>query len=145
MCTETYPHTQLQWLGLSSPPPIWIEKWGDPLVTMTVVAGEGGRVPVGHRELSAWQLGAMWGWCQRNMPVYGRTQDLDTSPWVLTEPLVPAVAASVTAAAPEDSCCGVLCSHSETIALETNNLLSGPLPSASHTSLSTQVDYLGVV
>lgn len=144
MCAETYPHTQLQWLGLSSPPPIWIEKWGDPLVTMTVVAGGRWEGPCGLRELSAWQLGAMWGWCQRNMPFYGRTQDLDTSPWVLTEPLVPAVDASVTALAPEDSCCGVLCSHSETIALETNNLLNGPLPSASHPSISAEVDYLGV-
>lgn len=131
-------------VGSLQPSPIWIEKWGDPLVTMTVVAGGSERVPVGHREHSAWQLGAMWGWCHRNMPFYGRTQDLVTSPLVLTKPFVPTVAASVTTAAPEDSCCGVLCSHSETIALETNNLLSGPLSSASHPSLSTQVDYLGM-
>lgn len=126
-------------VGPGQPPPVWIEKWDDPLVTMTFVAEGGERVSVGHREHSAWQLGTMWGWCQRNMPFHGRTQDLVTSPSALTEPLVPNVTASIATAAPEDSCCGALCSHSETIALENSNLPSGPLPSASHPSLSTQV------
>jgi hypothetical protein len=111
---------------------------------MTVIAGGSGKVPVTTGSILPWQLGAMWGWCQRNMPFYVCTRNCITGPAFLSEPLVPSVAASITAAAPEDACCGALCSHSKPATLETNNLLGGPLPSASHPILSTQVDYLGV-
>lgn len=90
-----------------------------------------------------WQLGTMWGWCQRNVPFYGHTQGHVSGPEVLGEPPAPPMARSITAAAPENTCCGALCSHSETAPLETSMPSVGPLPSASHPSLSTQVSSLG--
>lgn len=90
-----------------------------------------------------WQLGTMWGWCQRNMPFYGHAQGHVSGPEVLGEPPAPPMARSITAAAPENTCCGTLCSHSETAPIETNIPSVGPLPSASHPSLSTQVGSLG--
>lgn len=140
------PPNSTQWLGLDRnfPPPIWVEQWGSPLVTMTIVAGGGLRVLEAIGSILPWQLGAMWGWCQRNMPFHGRARGCVTGPSVLGEPLVPPVAGPITTAAPEIACCGALCSHSEVATMETNNLLGGPLPSASHPILSTQVGYLGV-
>nr|XP_017205253.1 cyclin-dependent kinase 16 isoform X5 [Oryctolagus cuniculus] len=79
----------------------------------------------------------MWGWCQRNIMFYGRAQGHGSL--VLGEPPVPPKPGSITAAAPDNTCCGAFCSHSEAATLETISLPSGPLPSASHPSLSTQV------
>lgn len=90
-----------------------------------------------------WQLGVMWGWCRRNMPFYGHARGRIGGPSVLGEPLAPSTAGSIIAAAPEKACCGGLCSHSEAAPIEANTSPVGPLPSASHPSLNTQVCYLG--
>lgn len=90
-----------------------------------------------------WQLGVMWGWCRRNMPFYGRARGRIGGPSVLGEPLTPSTAGSIIAAAPEKACCGGLCSHSEAAPIEANISPVGPLPSASHPSLNTQVCNLG--
>ncbi|XP_003365828.2 cyclin-dependent kinase 16 isoform X4 [Equus przewalskii] len=81
----------------------------------------------------------MWGWCQRNMPFCGHAQGHVSGPAVLGEPLAPPMAGSITAAAPKNACCGALCSHSEAAPIEANTPPVGPLTSASHPSLSTQV------
>lgn len=84
------------------------------------------------------------GWYQQKMPFYRLSQGSFNDLSVLGQPFVPPVAGSVTDAAPEDECCGVLCSRSEATTRETSNPLGGPLPSASYTSLRIQVGYSGV-
>lgn len=86
----------------------------------------------------------MWGWCRRNMPFYGRVQGRIGGPSVLGERLAPPTAGPITATAPENACCGGLCSHSEAAPIEANSPPVGPLPSASHPGLNTQVCYSGV-
>lgn len=83
----------------------------------------------------------MWGWCQRNVAFYGHARGHVSGPGVMGEP--PAPLRSITSAAPENACCRALCSHTEAAFIETNSPSVGPLPSASHPSLSTQVGYLG--
>ncbi|XP_033616063.1 cyclin-dependent kinase 16 isoform X3 [Fukomys damarensis] len=73
------------------------------------------------------------------MPFYRHSQGRINGLTILGQLLVPPMAGSVTDAAPEDACCGVLCSHSEATTVETNNPLVGPLPSVSYTSLRIQV------
>uniref|UniRef100_G1M3C8 cyclin-dependent kinase n=1 Tax=Ailuropoda melanoleuca TaxID=9646 RepID=G1M3C8_AILME len=105
-----------------------------------MVAGEGGRVLVVVGNILPWQLGVMWGWCQRNMTFYGRAQGRIGGPSsVLGEPLAPPTAGPITTAAPKNACCGGLCSHSEAAPIEANSPPVGPLPSASHPGLNTQV------
>nr|KAF6435167.1 cyclin dependent kinase 16 [Rousettus aegyptiacus] len=79
----------------------------------------------------------MWGWCQRNVAFYGHAQGHVSGPGVMGEP--PAPLRSITSAAPENACCRALCSHTEAAFIETNSPSVGPLPSASHPSLSTQI------
>lgn len=91
-----------------------------------------------------WQLGVMWGWCRWNMPFYGRAWGRIGGPSVLGEPLAPPTAGTITTAAPENACCRGLCSRSEAAPIEADSPPVGPLPSASHPGLNTQVRYLGL-
>uniref|UniRef100_A0A9L0IP53 cyclin-dependent kinase n=3 Tax=Equus TaxID=9789 RepID=A0A9L0IP53_EQUAS len=143
VCTEIPPQPHPV-VGPGQDPPLpapltWVDQWSSPLVTVTMVTGRGGRVLVAAGSLLPWQLGVMWGWCQRNMPFCGHAQGHISGPAVLGEPLAPPMAGSITAAAPKNACCGALCSHSEAAPIEANTPPVGPLTSASHPSLSTQV------
>lgn len=90
-----------------------------------------------------WLLGTMWGWYQWNMSFYGHAQGHVSGPEVLGEPPAPPMARSITATAPENICYGFFYSHSEIIPRGTNTPSVGPLPTASHPRLRTQVGYLG--
>lgn len=93
------------------------------------------------REQSALAAGVMWGWCQRNMVLYGPAQGHGSM--VLGQPHLPARPESTTAAAPDNTNCGAPCSDNEAATPDNISQSGGPLPSASHPSLSTQVSPSG--
>lgn len=86
-----------------------------------------------------WQSGVMWGWCKRNMPLYGHPWGHVSGLRVLRESPISPMAGSIRAAAPENACCRALCSHSEAAPKGANTSPVVPFPSASHPSLNTQV------
>ncbi|XP_043830856.1 cyclin-dependent kinase 16 isoform X4 [Dromiciops gliroides] len=74
----------------------------------------------------------MWGWCQRNIPFYGRVRGcLAGHAGEAEPPAQPAPPA-------DDMCCGALCSYSESTG-QGSTQGGGPVPSASHPTLTTQV------
>ncbi|XP_007507710.1 cyclin-dependent kinase 16 isoform X7 [Monodelphis domestica] len=73
----------------------------------------------------------MWGWCQRNIPFYGRVRGrLAGHVGEAEPPAQPAPPA-------DDLCCGGLCSYSESTGQ--GGPPGGLIPSASHPTLTTQV------
>ncbi|XP_072481972.1 cyclin-dependent kinase 16 isoform X12 [Notamacropus eugenii] len=74
----------------------------------------------------------MWGWCQRNIPFYGRVRGhLKGHSGEAEPPAQPAPPA-------DDLCCGALCSYSESTG-QGGTPGEGPVPSASQSTLTTQV------
>lgn len=108
-----------------------------------MVAGHAAKVLVAVGSILPRQLGVMWGWCRWNMPFYGHARGRISGPAVLGEPRAPSTDGYISAAAPENACCGGLCSHSEAAPIRASTSPVGPLPSASHPGLNTQVCYLG--
>ncbi|EPQ10614.1 hypothetical protein D623_10006074 [Myotis brandtii] len=73
------------------------------------------------------------------MPFYERVQGYVSCSEVLGNSPSPPMARFITAAAPKNTCC----SHRGAASLETCVPSVGPLPSAIHPRLGTQVGYLG--
>ncbi|XP_025789479.1 cyclin-dependent kinase 16 isoform X1 [Puma concolor] len=73
------------------------------------------------------------------MPFYGRARGRISGPAVLGKPRAPSTDGYISVAAPENACCERLCSHSEAAPIWASTSPVGPLPSASHPGLNTQV------